>query len=391
MSVSLCAGNPQAQDQPLRVLHIFSGNMYGGVERMLQTLAECKSECPETETSFAYCFEGKLSAELGKRGESIYHLGEAHARWLPSVWRVRMALRRVLAKQDLDCVITHSPWGQGIFGPAIQKAGIPNILWLHDHPEGKHWVERWARFHPPDLVLCNSRFTMEAFNHLYPHAPADFLHPPVANDGKPLASDRQAIRSDLNLASDSVVLIQIGRMEPIKGHSFMLRSLSLLRDIPGWSCLIVGGAQREKETRYMQELSAEAVHYGIADRVRFLGERNDIPELLAASDIYVQGNIGPETFGIVFIEALYARLPVVTTDLGGAREIVTKDCGILVPPGDIDAYAAALRRIIQDAGLRHQLGSAGPDRAQTLCSPVRQTRRFHEVLSSLQETTCETT
>src|SRR5258708_11024204 len=133
----------------MRVLHIFSGNMYGGVERMLQTLAECKSYCPEMESQFAYCFEGKLSVELRRQGETLYHLGEARARWLPSVWRVRKKLRQLLAKQNFDCVVTHSPWGQAIFGPRVQKTGTLNILCLHDHPTAKHWVERLARVLPP--------------------------------------------------------------------------------------------------------------------------------------------------------------------------------------------------------------------------------------------------
>ncbi len=74
--------------------------------------------------------------------------------------------------------------------------------------------------------------------------------------------------------------------------------------------------------------------------------------LLAAADIHCQPNTGPEPFGITFIEALYAGLPVVTTSIGGALEIVDGSCGMLVEPNDPAALAGALRRLIEDRELR---------------------------------------
>ena len=82
-----------------------------------------------------------------------------------------------------------------------------------------------------------------------------------------------------------------------------------------------------------------------------------------SADIHCQPNTGPEPFGIAFVEALYAGLPVVTTRLGGALEIVNETCGVLVPPGDAGALAAALRRLIADPAERSRLGRAGPARA----------------------------
>ena len=144
----------------------------------------------------------------------------------------------------------------------------------------------------------------------------------------------------------------------------------------------MGGAQRRQETEYLEELKRLAGRLGIADRVRFLGKRSDVPRLLSAADIYCQPNVKPEPFGIVFIEALYARLPIVTTALGGACEIVNGSCGILVPPRDRIALASSLRGLIMDPDLRAKLRAAAPDRAQKLCDPVRQMRRIAEVFSS---------
>ena len=68
--------------------------------------------------------------------------------------------------------------------------------------------------------------------------------------------------------------------------------------------------------------------------MRFLGQREDVPRLMAAADVFCQPNTGPEPFGIVLVEALYAGLPVVTSGFGGAAEIVDQTCGVLTAPGD---------------------------------------------------------
>ena len=74
------------------------------------------------------------------------------------------------------------------------------------------------------------------------------------------------------------------------------------------------------------ELKAIADRGGVADRVRFLGQRSDVPRLMAAADVFCQPNAGPEPFGVVFVEALYAGLPVVTSAFGGAVEVVERPC-----------------------------------------------------------------
>ncbi|HVA41545.1 MAG TPA: glycosyltransferase family 4 protein, partial [Candidatus Binataceae bacterium] len=95
-------------------------------------------------------------------------------------------------------------------------------------------------------------------------------------------------------------------------------------------------------------------------------------------------NTGPEPFGITFIEALYAGLPVVTTSIGGALEIVDGSCGILVEPDDPGALAGALCRLIEDRELRARLGAAGPGRAAALCDPRAQMAALARALTKLR-------
>src|ERR1700674_4123446 len=152
-------------------------------------------------------------------------------------------------------------------------------------------------------------------------------------------------------------------MEEWKGHRLHLKALARLAGVPGWTCWMVGGAQRPHEVRYLEALRAESVALGIGPRVNFLGQRSDGARLLAAADIHCQPNTGPEPFGITFIEALYAGLPVVTTAIGGALEIVDGSCGMLVQRDDPATLAVALRELIENCELRARLGAAGPVRA----------------------------
>jgi glycosyltransferase involved in cell wall biosynthesis len=108
-----------------------------------------------------------------------------------------------------------------------------------------------------------------------------------------------------------------------------------------------------------------------------------VPRLLAAADLLCQPNLGPEPFGMSYVEAMHAQLPVVAAATGGALEIVTPGTGLLVAPGDASATAEALRALIADAGLRARLGAAGPARARELCDPQGQMRRLHGLLAEV--------
>jgi glycosyltransferase involved in cell wall biosynthesis len=130
----------------------------------------------------------------------------------------------------------------------------------------------------------------------------------------------------------------------------------------------------------MESLRARAARLGIADRVEFLGERRDVRSLLARSDIYCQPNIEPEPFGISFIEAMAAGLPVVTSAIGGPKEIVDETCGVLVPPHDPAALALALTALVENRGHRQRLGANGPERARALCDPASQMLRISDIL-----------
>jgi glycosyltransferase involved in cell wall biosynthesis len=367
---------------PLRVLHVYSGNLYGGIETLLATLARLRGLAPGMEPHFALCFAGRLRAELEAAGAPVHMLGPARASRPGSVLRARRRLKELLRMGGFGAVVCHSAWAQALFGPVARRAGVPLVFWLHDAASGTHWLERWARLTPPVLAICNSRFTASTLPRLFPHTPAEILTYPVESAPGPHPDGRTEIRRGIGTPPGTVVVVQVSRLEPYKGHRLHLEALGRLRDVPGWECWQVGGAQRPEEAAYLEELRATAARLGIGDRVRFLGQRSDVRALLPAADVHCQPNVRAEPFGITFLEALYSGLPLVTTALGGALEIVTPDCGVLVPPGDAAALADTLHALIRDGEARRRMGAAAPLRARTLCDPQAQLAALHGLLAA---------
>jgi glycosyltransferase involved in cell wall biosynthesis len=367
----------------MRVLHVHSGNLYGGVESFLVTLARARQFCQSMDMLVGLCFEGRLSGELRAAGVDPVILGAVRLRRPDSVRRARAALRERLDASMPDVVICHQAWPQAVFGPAVKAAGLPLVFWEHTGGTGGHWLERWARRTVPDLAVFNSRHTANVFAPFYRGVPTAWVHYPILMERPAADFDRDRVRRELGTAPGDTVIVQVSRMEPRKGQDACLQALARLRDAPGWTCWQVGGAQQPREERYLNRLREAATRLGIEDRVRFTGERADVPALLRAADVFCQPNHTPEAFGLTFVEALSAGLPVVTTAIGGALEIVDGTCGVLVPAGDVTALSDGLRRLIQDEELRLRLQQRAPGRARELCDAKRQVRRIRDLLAPL--------
>jgi glycosyltransferase involved in cell wall biosynthesis len=364
----------------VKVLHVSSGNLYGGIETMLVTMARHRHECPQMEQRFALCFDGRVSAELRPTGAPVNVLGAVRLSRPLSVWRARRALRVLLDRSDCDVVICHGPWPLAVFGPAVRSARIPLVMWAHGPHTGRHWLERWARLRLPDLVISNSRFTTRQVSRFMPTvAQTVILYPVTMTTARVEPQHRDALRRELDTPSDAVVVVLASRMEAWKGHRTLLAALALLRENPNWYCWILGGAQRKAEARYLNGLQLLASSSRIAGRLQFLGDRTDVLRVLPAADIHCQPNTGPEPFGIAFIEAMSVSLPVVTSALGAAPEIIDETCGRLVPRDDPTSLAHVIDELIMDRALRRRLGAAGPARARMLCDP-------HDRLTDLEAT-----
>jgi glycosyltransferase involved in cell wall biosynthesis len=157
---------------------------------------------------------------------------------------------------------------------------------------------------------------------------------------RPNQERRENIRRALNLGN-SFAWLAVGRCEMAKDHGTMLRAFAQVsRDSPDTILLIVGGGSLRHE---MEQLSETL---GIATRVRFLGQRSDVADLLNGADGYVMSSLF-EGLPLALLEAAASGLPIVASDVGGNAEIVVEgSTGFLAPPSAPDALAIAMKRLL---------------------------------------------
>jgi len=371
----------------MKLLHLHGGSLYGGVETFLITLARDRALCPEMEHRFAMCFEQRLTKELREAGLPVTMVGEARFKNPLSVIKARRNLARLIRAEKPDVGLCHMAKPLRLFAPVLRRFGIPVVYYMHGpiHQHIDLFDKLIRKGTPPDLMIGVSNHTVKTgVETLFPNVATATVYYPMPWPESRYESDaasRTALRKEFNTAETDTVIIQATRMNEWKGQKNLLAALGLLKDLPGWTHWLVGAAQNDQEVAYADSLKQMANDLGIADRVRFVGQRNDVPRLLPASDVYCQANNESEGFSLSFTEAFSAGLPVVTTDIGSASEMITPDCGALTPLHDAPALAAALRELIENPEMRRAKGQAARRRIKTLSDPQQQMRLLHRELS----------
>jgi len=186
----------------------------------------------------------------------------------------------------------------------------------------------------------------------------------------------RAARSRETKAMRPSVIGMVARLDAIKDHDTLLQALSLVRrQVPDCELWIVGDGVRRVA------LEDQARSLGVADRVKFLGNRSDVPELLGQMDVYAFSTTRDEGFGIALIEAMAAGVPVVASDVPACREVLGNgEAGIIVPPGDATKLAEAIVELLQNQELRANICAAAARRVQREYSIEKCAARWEALL-----------
>lgn len=182
------------------------------------------------------------------------------------------------------------------------------------------------------------------------------------------------LREEIGGRDDRPVVLTCARLDEQKGHRVLLQAAA---ELPGVAFALAGeGPERA-------DLEALAGELGIAARVAFLGSRSDIPELLAACDVFALPSLY-EGSSLAVLEAMGARRAVVSSAIGGTDELIDDgESGLLVPPGDAAALAAALRRLLGDGELRAGLAHRARERVERDLTPEAMTRANERIYGEL--------
>jgi len=368
---------------PRRVLHIIRSLEAGGAERIVVEYA--LNHDTANYSAEVCCLEqaGHLAEPLVSSGIPVHVLGRKGRRDIGALFR----LARLMRRGRFDVVHYHN-FGPLVFGlPAAILADIPCVVRTEHNVV--HWrshlrcvASRLSEHRESAQIAVSEavRRSHIAFSDLTGDRCVTVwngIDPARLKDG----GDRSATRAGLGIANGSVVALAVGSLTPQKNYANLLHAAAhVLRDTSNVVFLIVGSGVLEPGLR------AKAEELGLADGVRFLGERADVPAILAACDILVNSSSW-EGLPVSILEAMAAGVPTVATDVGGNAELLTVGgpSGVVVPPEDSRALGEAILRLAASPERRVRLGArarvAVLERFSAECM-TRETERIYDLCAS---------
>lgn len=347
----------------VQVVHIITGLSRGGAENVLYRLIQAQPN-PSQHSVVSMTDEGIFGDRLKELGVEVRCLG-LHRGRIPSpliILRLSSWLRHLRP----DLVQTWMYHADLLGGVAARLAGIPVCWGLRngnlDPEQSKRLTLRVARFNaclsrwlPTRIVSCSVR-AVEIHRAL---GYADKFV--VIPNGLDLArftpvdvARRGTVRSALGLPKGRKLIGHLGRPDPQKDHATLLKVFALVAAQREDVCLLLAGLDLEHGNRYLDDLLARTKTSGLANRIMALGQRDDVPDLMAAMDVFLLSSSFGEAFPNVVVEAMACGTPCVVTEVGDSAEIVG-DTGWTAPPGNVGALAGALLEALGEQEETHAL------------------------------------
>jgi len=344
----------------------------GGTERLVIEI--CRQLAGRTDFTVC-CLDGpgEWAAELEPLGIPVVSLSRQPG-FHP---RLALELARIIKAQRVNVVHCHhySPYVYGLLATVLHP-GTRLVFTEHGRlsdaaPSRKRkfvnpLLARW----PARLCAVSSDLKQHMIAEGFPPRRLQVVYNGIEVGERPRPGHRQAAREMLGLAEDAFVVGTVGRLDPVKNLSMLLRAHAvLLSEQPGARLVIVGDGP-ERET-----LTAEACALNIAGAVLFTGYRADVRSVMPAFDAYVNSSTY-EGVSLTILEAMAAALPVVATNVGGNPEVVIDhETGRLVP-GHARALAGALLDLVRHPLRRHTMGEAGRWRVKRHFSLDRMVQQY---------------
>lgn len=308
--------------------------------------------------------------EVRARERMIRQTGSRLAKLLEYVATIARRFR-FLRQHRIELIhINNSPlMGNDDWLPAARILRIPCVSSVAGDARGPGggWLQR-RLFRAFDYYLSVSEFITQAMLRAGIRSNRmDLIYPGVDLESfrARVKRSREDVRRELGIPGDAVMALMVGNVRQWKGQHVVLAAVEQMpataRD--GFYVAFAGGLT-VNDRSYMTELEATVTRAGLTDHVRFLGSRDDVPDLLNASDIALHASVRPEPFGLVVVEAMSLGRAVVAANTGGPSEVIDSSSGITFDPAVPAQLADALTTLIRDPIRRGELGKGAVQRAE---------------------------
>ena len=374
-------------DRKLRVLLLIKCLGYGGAERILVDVAsQADRDRFEYEAAYVLAKEDGLVPQMSATGTPVHCLGSQgnlDLKWLAE-------LRRVLVRGRYDIVHAHLPYAAS-FGRLVvrtlPRGSRPGFIYTEHSIWGKaaapvRWLNELA-VRSDDALVAVSETVRSALPKSVGNRATVVVHGVDLSQASALVADRERVRAevrrDLGLSHESTIVLTVANLRSEKGYDVLLPAVRTVIDhgVPAIFLSVGRGPMQE-------ELASRHRELRLGDRFKFLGPRDDVLRLMVASDIFVLPS-RQEGLPVTLMEATSVGMAIVATSVGEVPHVLTngKD-GIVIEPGDSEALAIEVERLVMDPGLRAELSHAS--RALSTRFDVgRATRQLEELYCNVIE------
>jgi len=376
----------------MTVLHLITGLATGGAERALYNVLVGGLAASDKSVVLSLQDEGAYGPRIQSLDVPVYALGMRRALPRPvAAWRLREWVREI-RPEVIQGWMYHGNLAASM-AARMTPGQRPAVAWnvrqslyslAAEKPLTRQVIRanRWGSA-GADAILYNSRLSREQHEAFGFASNCGQVIPNGFDTGqlRPDAVAGLATREALGIPRDAIVIGHVARFHPMKDHaSFLRAALEVMQTRSDVVCLLAG-----RDVNLENPALAGIVPQGVEERFRFVGEREDVPDLMQAMDVFCLSSAWGEAFPNVLGEAMALGVPCVATDVGDSQDIVG-ETGEVVPPSDSEALArgllAMLERPMED---RNALGQAARSRIEAryaLPSVVAQYRELYERLST---------
>ena len=337
----------------MKILYLINFAGKAGTEKYVENLVSIFTEAGES-CFFAYNVPGELSEKMAARGIPSLQLEMSQSKALSSAKKLAAYCR------DNEIDVIHAQYPMENVIALLSQRYYKNVRVVYTNHltiySGLRWRILNRIFTPRDhkiIAVCREGRDIMISNGVCPERIQ------VIYNGIEPANTRtydNGIRSELGIADDCFVMSILARYSPEKGLNFLLDALAKLKTLTDkpFCCIICGDGDE------FGDVKARASELGLSDSVLQAGYRTDTPRILRGSDIYLNSSSRNEAMSFAILEAMNAGLPLVVTDVGGNRDLAETNtvCGFVFKHGDVDGFAGAILKLMNDEALRAEYSAA---------------------------------
>jgi len=345
-------------DQKITVCHLISGDLWAGAEVQTHTLLSSLKDEPGIKLSAVVLNEARLAGELRKAGVETTVIDEARHGYS----EISQLLKKELTDKNIDILHSHR-YKENLLAAGMKKNGLCRYLVQTVHGTGEQF-SGINRIKNGLYNFMNRRVTRKYFSRViavskdlekqliskYPRDKVVTIHNGVNRERLQPVNGAAEMRRELQITENQPLIGTAGRMVPVKGYDLLLKAAEyIVEDSPQVMFIIAGDGPLK------EDLQRKSVEMGLENNVKFIGFREDIIDILNCLDVFVMSS-HHEGIPMVLLEAMAMQKPVISTAVGGIKEIIQDNVsGLLVKPGDFKSLALACMIMLNRQEIRTQL------------------------------------